>query len=318
MQGAEGKLIYYYKDPYRKVPIFISGNAPRCLLWIGGQAESFFTISYFEDLAKSLNEEWSFVQMELPSSHIGYGAPNHYADSDDVDEVLELLTTKHDMKEIVLFATSTGVQIALQLLDTGRNVNTVTRVILHGVVSPPDNQFFSEKATAARSDRVTELLKTGRNEDSEGMVGFYDIPVTPARLSQGGFLTLQEALWMPALQDDSDTVTKAFNKISVPTLIMIANDAQYKPTKEDVDKVIQTARKSLGCPEDDSIIELFDDTCDELRRLLKADIPHHVKSITSFLKNADEKRAKSNACEEERRAEEERQKRIALSKLLCQ
>lgn len=318
MEVTAGRLMYYYKDPFRKVPIFISGDAPRCVLWMGGQSESFFTINYFGELAKDLGGDWSFAQMELPSSHIAYGAQDHLRDAEDVDDILELLSAKQNMQEIVLFATSTGVQVALALLANGRNAHMITRVILHGIVSPIDNEFFNDAATARCRERVMELLAAGRKEDSEAMVGYYDLPITAARLSGGGFPSLQEALWQPALSGDNGTVSKALGHIAVPTLIMIAAEAQYKPSQEMVDTVVIAAKTALGCSSDDSVVQVFNDTCDELRRLLKADIPQHVKAITAFLQANDEKRAVTEASQAEQQIEDERLKRIALNKLLCE
>lgn len=313
--GSQGKLLYFYKDPYCKVPIFMSGTAERCVLWIGGQSESFFTIGYFEQLATELEGSWSFVQMEIPSSHIGYGAQDHLCEAEDVDDVIEMLLQHHGIKEVTLFATSTGVQIALQLLAHGRNVAAITRVVLHGIVCPVDNEFFCEKGVKRRNDRVQELLKDGRKEDSRAMIGYYDIPITAGRLAQESFPSLQEALWIPALSDDADVCIKAFKSIKVPTLILIATDSQYKPSEDELSKVIKMAKTSLSCPEDDTTIKVLNDTCDELRRLLRADIPNHVKTITEFLTNADERRANAEANEAARQAEIAREKRIRLSKM---
>lgn len=318
MQATEGKLFYYYKDPYCKVPIFMSGKASRCVLWIGGQTESFFTICYFEELAKALDEKWNFAQMELPSGHIGYGAQDHFCEAEDVDEIIGMLHNTYGMKEIALFATSTGVQVALQLLTSGHNVEYITRVIMHGIVCPPDNEFFTLQGIARRQERVEALMKEGRKEDSLAMVGYYDIPVTPSRVSGGGFLSLQEALWQPALLDQAEVCHEALKRISVPTLIMIANDSHYKPTEEDLSKVRKMAQASVHpSAVEDLRIEVFRDTCDEIRRLLKADISAHVGKITQFLNDADAKRAEEEAKARAIAEEEERQKRFAFNKLVC-
>lgn len=256
--------------------------------------------------------------MELPSGHIGYGAQDHFCEAEDVDEIIGMLHNTYGMKEIALFATSTGVQVALQLLTSGHNVEYITRVIMHGIVCPPDNEFFTLQGIARRQERVEALMKEGRKEDSLAMVGYYDIPVTPSRVSGGGFLSLQEALWQPALLDQAEVCHEALKRISVPTLIMIANDSHYKPTEEDLSKVRKMAQASVHpSAVEDLRIEVFRDTCDEIRRLLKADISAHVGKITQFLNDADAKRAEEEAKARAIAEEEERQKRFAFNKLVC-
>uniref|UniRef100_A0A0A9XI95 Aspartate--tRNA ligase n=1 Tax=Lygus hesperus TaxID=30085 RepID=A0A0A9XI95_LYGHE len=132
--------------------------------------------------------------MEMPSGHIGYGAQDHYCEAEDVDEIIGMLHHTYGMREVVLFATSTGVQIALQVLASGHNVSCITRIIMHGIVCPPTSEYFSPQGIAKRNAHVAKLMKEGRKEDSQAMVGYYDICVTAARVSGGGFLSLQEAL----------------------------------------------------------------------------------------------------------------------------
>lgn len=312
METTTGKLFYFYKDPYRKVPIFMSGEASRTLLWIGGQADTFLTIQYFPELIEKLGGSWNFTQVEIPSSHIGFGGQDHLNDAADIVDIIDLLQCDHGQEEICLFATSTGLQIALEVMKHPSVAEVITRFIVHGVVVPADNQYFTPVAVEKRNARVQELLKEGRREDSAAMVGFYDLPVTPARLSEGGFPSLQEALWQPALEGDLSKVHEALGHIKVPTLIMCAKDYNYSVSEEDVSTVRAAAEKSVATK--DISVEFFKDTCDEVRRFLKADIPHHVSAISSFLIQCDEKRAEAAAKEAQLQAEESKRMRNESNK----
>eukprot|EP00796_Vickermania_ingenoplastis_P011022 gene11022-7658_t len=312
METATGKLFYFYKDPYRKVPIFMSGDSNRCLLWIGGQAESFLTICYFPELIEKLGGSWNFTQIEIPSSHVGFGGQDHLTEAADIVDIIDLLNCDYGMEEITLFTTSTGLQIALEVLKNQNAASIISRFIVHGVVCPVDNQYFTPAAVQKRQERVAELMKEGRREDSQAMVGYYDIPITAARLSEGGFPSLQEALWQPALEGDYAKVKEAFGHIKIPTMIMCAKDYNYRPGPEDFEKANEAAKQAIESPL--LSVEFFGDTCDEVRRLLKADIPHHVSAIAKFLNDCDDARRADAAKEEALAAEEAKRKRNEANK----
>ncbi|ORC90414.1 putative radial spoke protein 3 [Trypanosoma theileri] len=310
----EGSLFTFYKDPYCKIPVFLMGGgslrAQRCVLWIGGQSESFLCFNYFPRLAEMLSGDWAFAQVELPSSRVGFGAQDHVHDAEDVDELLSILVKDYDMREITLFATSTGVQVVFELLANGRHTAFVTRAILHGVVCDPASPLFTPEGVAARAEFVAELVAAGRQEDSRALVDHYDIPVTPARLAGGGFPTLQEAVWSPCMRGEVDTLQQSIGRVRVPMLIMLAHHAQYKPTPEEVDKVVRLVREYAGCTH--VTVSYFKDTCDERRRVLKAAEQEHVDAILHFLAEEDDRRAKQEKEEQWRAVEEEKKRKSIL------
>lgn len=307
---SSGKLFYYYMDPYRKVPIFLSGTGKRTLLWIGGQCETFLTIQYFPELIQKLGGSWNFTQIEIPSSHIGFGGPDHLTEAADIVEVIKLLNEKYEQEEVALFATNTGLQLALEVLKSPMVESIVTRFIVHGVVTPLDNPLFSLIGVQKRADRVTELMKAGRRDDASSMADVYDLPITPARLSEGGYPSLQEALWQPALEGRVEVVQDAFGHINVPSLIMCAKNINYRISDEEFEVVKGAAEKAMP----NVTIEFFADTCDEVRRLLNADIPHHVTSISDFLLEWDRKRQEEKEKEAKLAEEEEKRKRNEANK----
>lgn len=307
---ASGKLFYYYMDPYRKVPIFLAGTGKRTLLWIGGQCETFLTIQYFPELIEKLGGSWNFTQVETPSSHIGFGGPDHLTEAQDIVEIILLLRNKYEQQEVALFATNTGLQLALEVLKSPDAQAIVTRFIVHGVVTPLENPLFTPIGVEKRKNRVTELMQAGRREDTSSMVDVYDLPVTPARLSEGGYPSLQEALWQPALEGKMGTVKDAFGHITIPTLIMIAKDLNYRCSEEEFLSVKNAAEKTIP----NLTIEFFADTCDEVRRLLNADITHHVDSISEFLLRCDKKREEEEEKEKQLAIEEAKRKRNESNK----
>ncbi|EKF32609.1 radial spoke protein 3, putative [Trypanosoma cruzi marinkellei] len=306
-----GSLLTFYKDPYCKIPVFIMGGcAKRCILWIGGQSESFLTFDYFSQLVNFLEGEWQFVQIELASSRIGFGAQDHVHDAEDVDDLIDILVTKHEMQEIALFGTGTGAQVVFELLENSRNSKFITRVILYGVVCDPETQIFTPEGEAERKEFVAQLIEEGRHEDSRAMVDQYDIPITPARLFSGGFPTLQEAVWNPCFREDTETLSRSMGVVKVPLLLMLAHHAQYKPTAEEVDRVVRLIREYAGCTH--VTVSYFNDTCDERRRVLKAAEAEHVEAIVQFLFEEEEKRRIQMKEQETKALENEKKRKSVL------
>ncbi|RNF22477.1 putative radial spoke protein 3 [Trypanosoma conorhini] len=304
-------MLTFYKDPYCKLPVFVMGeSARRCILWIGGQSESFLTFGYFPELVNMLEGEWQFAQMELASSRVGYGAQDHVHDAEDVDDLLDILVKEYDMEEVALFGTSTGAQVVFELLENGRNVEFITRVILYGVVCDPEVPLFTPEGEAERKEFVAKLIAEGRHEDSRAMVNQYDIPVTPARLASGGYPTLQEAVWCPCFRNDTETLRKTLGLIKVPLLLMLAHHAQYKPAAEEVDRVMELVKEHTGCTH--VTVSYFNDTCDERRRVLKAAEAEHVEAIVQFIFQEEEKRNKQLEQQKIKAVEDEKKRKSVL------
>ncbi|KAG8348767.1 putative Protein of unknown function (DUF1749) [Trypanosoma vivax] len=307
----KGTMFTYYKDPYCKIPVFMMGmEASRCVLWMGGQTESFFSFDYFPRLVETIGNDWGFVQVEIPSGRIGSGAQDHVREAEDVDDLISILVKKHGMTEVALFATGTGSQLVFELLDNSINKEFITRVILHGVVCDPSSPLFTEEGCAERLELVQRLVADGRGEDSRAVADHYDIPITPARLASGGFPTLQEAVWSPCIRRDYAVLQRSLGVVKVPLLLMLAHHAQYKPTEEDVELVLQCVKEYTACAR--VTVSYFNDTCDERRRVLKAAEYEHVLAIAQFLMDEDEYRNEQRATERLKAIEDERKRSSIL------
>ncbi|CBH16143.1 paraflagellar rod component, putative [Trypanosoma equiperdum] len=310
-EPVQGHLFTYYKDPYCKIPVFMMNmDARRCVLWVGGQTESLLSFDYFTNLAEELQGDWAFVQVEVPSGKIGSGPQDHAHDAEDVDDLIGILLRDHCMNEVALFATSTGTQLVFELLENSAHKSSITRVILHGVVCDPENPLFTPEGCAARKEHVEKLMAEGRGEDSLAMLKHYDIPITPARLAGGGFPTLQEAVWNPCIRKEFDVLRRSVGVIKVPLLLMLAHNVQYKPSDEEVGTVLEGVRDHTGCNR--VTVSYFNDTCDELRRVLKAAESEHVAAILQFLADEDEFRTETEKNNRIKAAEDEKKRKSVL------
>lgn len=311
-QIFEGRMFTFHKDPYRRIPVFLSGSADRCLVWVGGQGDGLFSIGYMGLLINELSSSWTVAQWTPASSFLGYGAQCHNRDAEDLDELIGILVTEHGMKEIALFATSTGLQLALEVLARGRYRDHVSRVILQGIISDPKGPMFTSSAIYNRQETASKLLAAGRGDDMAAMEGVYDIPITPARVESGGYPSLQEALWLPAHNNDSKTIRDAMSVIRVPLLVMVSLHSDFTVSSQQQQAFENIVKSNCITPE--VFISYFNDTSDERRRMLKASEAQHTAAIVFFLAEQDEKRRQREQAIAQVAADEERRNRSVLAK----
>lgn len=309
----QGKLITFHTDPYMKIPVFVSGEADRCIIWLGGQCDGFFVNQYMPLLTEELPKiGWCMAQMMSSSAFMGHGSHTHVQDAEDLDDLIKTMVTDHGMKEITLFASSTGVQIALEEMESGENVEAITRVILQGVVCNPEDPIFTKESEEKRREVARELCAQGREEEVTDMRAHYDIPVSAARVNSGGHLSLMEALWIPAHREEHATIAKNIAAIRVPLLVMVAFGPGYFFSREDR-KGFETVLRAAASTSELSL-QWLHGVCDERRRMLKADEVKITADIVYFLSEQDSKRRKREEEEAAEHAEFERRNRSVLAK----
>lgn len=308
-----GKLITFHTDPYLKIPVFVSGEADRCIIWVGGQCDGFFVNQYMPLLSEELPKiGWCMAQMMTSSAFMGHGSHTHVQDAEDLDDLIKTMVSEHGMKEVTLFASSTGVQIALEEMENGENAEAITRVILQGVVCNPEDPFFTKETEEKRRDVARDLCLQGREEEVSDMRAFYDIPVSAARVNGGGNLTLMEALWVPAHREEHTTIVKNIAAIRVPLLVMIAFGPNYFFSREDRRGFETVLRAAASTSE--LTIQWLHCVCDERRRMLKAEEPKITADIIFFLAEQDSKRKRREEEEAAAHAEFEKRNRSVLAK----
>lgn len=313
----QGKLVVFKKDAVHPLPIFLSGEKSRCIFIIGSQNEPLFTTPYVAELAAAGNANWCVAHMVMGSCQTSVESQDHLCEAEDVDEAVAYLHNEHGMSEIALFAIGTGVQVAVQLMGRGNNTNLISHVILHGCVVPKEHPLFTAAANRKREEKVAELLKDGRKNDMAAMQKVYDVPITPGRLRFPGYPTLQEALWQPALTDQSHVCTSAFKPFSVPILFMISTVCSYVPSATERATVKAAVQNAVTGPKEDVHFAYFVGTCDEHRHVLRGKLEEVVKTVFSFLEESQTRILNRRAEEESAAAEEEQQKRVKLAKALC-
>ncbi|KAG5490633.1 hypothetical protein JKF63_00754 [Porcisia hertigi] len=314
----EGRLIVLPRDGLRKTSVFVTGNAHRCILVVGSQTETLFATPFVEHMVEKLGKKWAVAQVMLGSSIVGQCEHGHDVDADDVAAALGALVKEQGMDEVVLYASGTGVQVALEVLASKSQSKLVTRVIFHGGILPPQGSaLFSVEATQRRVEFAHKLIEEKRGNDTSAMLKVYDMVVTPGRLFRDATLTVQEAVWQPALGESFSTCKKTLRGVTVPVLFLLSTEASYTAAAKDALPTVQEAVKhATGLPAEDIQISLIPSTIDEYRRGLNGNAPLVIKTINEFIENADERRDKRASVAAAEAAREDQAKRIALSKAL--
>ncbi|KAK7200561.1 paraflagellar rod component [Novymonas esmeraldas] len=315
----EGRLIILPRDGVHQTSVFLSGTASRCILVVGSQSEGLFASPYVQALAELVKGTWSLAQVVLGSSYVGRGAPDHEADADDVDAALAVLAKEHGVREAVLYASGTGVQVALAVMASAPRASMVTRLVLQGgIVAPQSSKLFSVAATRRRVETARALTAAKRGDDAAAMAGEYDMTVTPARLHRNAILTVQEAVWQPVVGESDATCRETLRGVTVPTLFLLSTEASYtKVATAAVPEVQRAARDAIGQPADDVQVSLIAATVDEHRRLLRGNAALAVHTVVEFLQSADARREQREAAAMALAVEAERKKRVELAKALC-
>ena len=306
-------MLTFHTDPFLPIPVFLSGDQRRCILWIGAQCDGFFSLNYMPQLIQeAATIGWSVAQLLSSSSFLGHGGRSHIQVAEDLDLLVGLLLNETQMREVTLFATSTGVQVALEFLDNGRNAEAVTRVVLQGFVCDPQDSFFNAKGVHRRLARAKELCDAGQRESVEGMGAYYDIPITPGRCVKGGAITVQEAFWVPASTGDVEGLAKVMRSVRVPMLVLLAAGPKYSVTVEQRKKFEAQLKSAASTTE--LTIAFMDESCDEARRMLKSSQVQHTVAVVEFLKDQDNKRKVRDEKEKQALLEEARRNRSVLAK----
>jgi hypothetical protein len=311
-QPVSGQLFKYGDDAMRQMSVFVTGSKTRAFVVVNGQTEGLLSLLFLSTLSEQLlGADWSTIQVQLASSCVGYGGRTHVGDAEDLNDLVEILTEDFNINEIALYANGNGVQVALEFMSRGSNVDFVTRLILQGGIAEPTGDCFTAAGATKRKAAVTELMANNRGEELVDSA-VYDLPTTAARLSSGGFPSLQEAFWGPALAGNKDHLVKVLRTVRVPLCLMLSCSSNYKPGKDVERYFSEMLAACASTPETD--VTFFHDTCDEMRVMLKGSEAIYTTTIIFFLQEQDRRRTANEEAAASNAAEELRRSRSILAK----
>jgi hypothetical protein len=193
------------------------------------------------------------------------------------------------------------VQVVLAYLSTFKSTQLVTRVVLNGCVADPRSEVHCAAGQIRRKEYIEKAIAAQRRADLLPMPDVYDKDVTVGRAVCGGFLTLQEAVWNPAIQGNAATLRESLGDVRTPLLLQVLPGPGYQVSKEtraDVDHFVSSNAAST-----EVYVDFIDDSADEKRDILAGSEIQHVASVLKFLESADKRRVER--VEQQRAAEYE-------------
>ncbi|KFY47445.1 hypothetical protein V496_10645 [Pseudogymnoascus sp. VKM F-4515 (FW-2607)] len=159
------------------------------LFFIGGLGDGLLTVPYAAQLARQLPPTWSLVQVQLSSSHIGWGTSSLGKDVDELSQCVDYFRNIAGRSgKVVFMGHSTGCQDVMHyLVGPGKESRApIDGGILQASVS--DRQAMEgqldEKQRSNTNKIAAEWVAAGRGEDvlsSAATHGFFDAPICARR-----------------------------------------------------------------------------------------------------------------------------------------
>lgn len=235
MPAASGCIHEY---AVRKIAFeFDPAGSKKVLIFIGGLLDGLLTVPYLGMLSSKLKEiGWSLIQIQISSSHIGWGTGSLVRDSSEIGELVAYLRSAAggNRETIGIMGHSTGCQNTIhylskfepsenQILDFGILQAPVSDRISGGESIPKDE--FDESVEYAK-----DLIDSGNQNElmpSKYAKYFFSVPTTAYRWYSLMSVRGDDDFFSPDLTQDDFKLT--FGKIEKPVLALYSGADEYVP-----------------------------------------------------------------------------------------
>lgn len=208
------------------------------LIFVGGLMDGLLTVPYLQLLSKELSKiDYSLIQIEISSSHIGWGTGSLVRDSTEISQLVKYLKSDEggNRTKIGLMGHSTGCQNTTHYF-TRQNRDENYSSIDFGILQAPVSDRVSASAELSKED-IEESLNIANKLIDEGnwmeimpykfTKHFFDVPINAYRwnslMSVGG----DDDFFSPDLEMDDYKST--FGKFDKPFLVLYSGADEYVP-----------------------------------------------------------------------------------------
>lgn len=208
------------------------------LIFVGGLMDGLLTVPYLQLLSKELSKiDYSLIQIEISSSHIGWGTGSLVRDSTEISQLVKYLKSDKggNRTKIGLMGHSTGCQNTTHYF-TRQNRDENYSSIDFGILQAPVSDRVSASAELSKED-IDESLNIANKLIDEGnwmeimpykfTKHFFDVPINAYRwnslMSVGG----DDDFFSPDLEMDDYKST--FGKFDKPFLVLYSGADEYVP-----------------------------------------------------------------------------------------
>lgn len=249
-------LVHQYAP--RKIAFeFNPTGSKKALIFVGGLMDGLLTVPYLETLAKEVAAiGYSLIQIQISSSHIGWGTGSLERDSTEISQLVGYLKSEEGgAREVIgLMGHSTGCQNTTHYFNRQpRSSPAQFSAIDFGILQAP----VSDRITAGESlpkDTIEESLEIANRLISNGQPTeimpsrftkhFFDVPINAYRWNSLIAVRGDDDFFSPDL-DDSDFAS-TFGKFDKPFLVLYSGADEYVPAWLDKKALMARWEKAAG------------------------------------------------------------------------
>lgn len=222
-------------------------GSKKVLVFVGGLMDGLLTVPYLTMLSSKLKEiGWTLIQIQISSSHIGWGTGSLARDSSEIGKLVAYLRSPAggDRETIGFMGHSTGCQNTIHYLSQfqpGDN-QTLDFGILQAPVSDrvSGGESISKEELAESVKLAKELIDSGKENElmpSKYLEKFFSVPINAYRWNSLMSVRGDDDFFSPDLNDDDFKLS--FGKVQKPLLVLYSGADEYVPDwldKEDIMK----------------------------------------------------------------------------------
>lgn len=236
---------------------FTPTSNKKVLIFIGGLMDGLLTVPYLQLLSKELSKiGFTLIQIEISSSHIGWGTGSLIRDSTEISQLVSYLKTeKGGKREIIgLMGHSTGCQNTVHYFTRQlRNDSNKFSMIDFGILQAPVSDRVSS-TTVLTNDEINEslkiandLIKQGKSNEimpNEFTKHFFDVPINAYRWNSLISVKGDDDFFSPDLSMDDYKST--FGKFDKPFLVLYSGSDEYVPSWLDKIELMNKWKEASG------------------------------------------------------------------------
>lgn len=210
------------------------------VIFIGGLMDGLLTVPYLQRLAEELAKiNYSLVQIEFSSSHIGWGTGSLNRDSTEISQLVTYLKSEKGGKRstIGLMGHSTGCQNTTHYFTRQeRDDPAKYSAVDFGILQAPASDRASATMMMSKEELdeslviANDLIAQGRSDEimpHKFIKRFFNVPINAYRWNSLMAVRGDDDFFSPDLEDADFATT--FGKFDRPFLVLYSGSDEYVP-----------------------------------------------------------------------------------------
>lgn len=236
---------------------FTPTSKKNVLIFVGGLMDGLLTVPYLQLLASELAKiDYSLIQIEFSSSHIGWGTGSLNRDSTEISQLVHYLKSNKggNRTKIGLMGHSTGCQNTTHYFNRQpRNDPTKFETLNFGILQAPVSDRVSAEAELSKNE-IEESVKLARSYIEKGEPNelmpykftkhFFDAPINAYRWNSLIGIRGDDDFFSPDLNEKDWATT--FGNFDKPYLVLYSGADEYVPESLNKEQLMSNWEKSAN------------------------------------------------------------------------